>query len=233
MEIKFRTLKADEIDVRVGATDKNSRKWITLLLYKDSRVDMNLLDETVGVTNWQRDHKELKGNLYCGVSIYDNEKQCWITKWDAGTESNTEKEKGEASDSFKRACVNWGLGRELYTAPKIFIYGNADDLKYDNYTVKEITYNENREIDKLVIVNKNGEIVYPKGKKAVSQKTTTKSSTSNMITEKQIQKIQILLKEKPEGYKEALYKKLGIKSSKELSYAKASNLIKQLDKKEK
>ena len=124
MELNFRTLKASEIDVRVGSVDKNN-KWITLLLYKDARVDQDILDETVGKTQWERDHKELKGNIYAGVSIYDTEKMQWITKWDAGKESNTESEKGEASDSFKRACVNWGIGRELYTAPQIFIMGNA------------------------------------------------------------------------------------------------------------
>ena len=122
--MKFRTLKEDEIECRVGQI---SAKGFTLLLYKNARVDMDLLDETVGAGNWQRDHKELKGNIYCGVSIWDETKKQWITKWDCGTESNTEKEKGEASDSFKRACVNVGIGRELYTSP--FIWVNADKFK--------------------------------------------------------------------------------------------------------
>ena len=89
--MKFRTLKEDEIECRVGQI---SAKGFTLLLYKNARVDMDLLDETVGAGNWQRDHKELKGNIYCGVSIWDETKKQWITKWDCGTESNTEKEKG-------------------------------------------------------------------------------------------------------------------------------------------
>lgn len=118
MEYKFRDLKSNEIDVRVSQVGKD---WLTLLLYKDARVDMNILDETVKPENWQRDHKELKGNIYCGISIWDEEKKQWITKWDAGKESNTEAEKGEASDSFKRAGTNWGIGRELYTSPMIFI----------------------------------------------------------------------------------------------------------------
>lgn len=116
--MKFRDLKADEIDVRVSQITND---WLTLLLYKDARVDMDILDETVGSENWQREHKELKGNIYCGVSIWDDTKKQWITKWDAGKESNNEAEKGEASDSFKRSCFNFGLGRELYTSPVIWI----------------------------------------------------------------------------------------------------------------
>jgi hypothetical protein len=122
--MEFRLLRADEIDCRISTCNQ----WgVGLLLYKDARCDMNILDETVGAMNWQRDHKELKGNIYCGVSIYDEKKQMWITKWDCGKESFTEAEKGESSDSFKRACFNVGIGRELYTAPNMFV--RADDLK--------------------------------------------------------------------------------------------------------
>lgn len=134
--MEFRDLKADEIDVRVAQITKD---WLILLLYKDARVDMNILDETLGSTNWQRDHKELKGNIYCGVSIWDTEKKQWITKWDAGAESYTEKEKGEASDSFKRACVNLGIGRELYTTPTIFIprYAEQDGKQIELFEIKD------------------------------------------------------------------------------------------------
>lgn len=119
--MNFRPLKADEIEVRVGGVYKNG---VTFLLYKNARVDMAILDETVGEFNWQRDHKEVKGNLYCGIGIRDTtfDGACdWVWKWDCGTESYTEKEKGEASDSFKRAGFNWGIGRELYTAPFIYL----------------------------------------------------------------------------------------------------------------
>lgn len=129
----FRDLKADEIDCRIAQIGDN---WISLLLYKDARVDQNILDETVGEYNWQRDHKELKGNIYCGISIWDKEKQQWVTKWDCGKESFTEAEKGESSDSFKRAGFNWGIGRELYTAPKIFI--KVEDEKGINFELKEV-----------------------------------------------------------------------------------------------
>lgn len=133
-----------------------------MLLYKDSRVDMDLLDETVGAENWERLHT--RDNANCTVSIWDTDKKMWISKEDTGTESNTEKEKGLASDSFKRACVNWGIGRELYTAPFIYVEGDVNTLKKDKYKVTEIEYNENREITKLTIVNKKGEVVYPKYK---------------------------------------------------------------------
>ena len=150
--IEFRKLRADEIDVRVGQMTKDKSK-MTLLLYKNARVDMALLDEVVGPYNWQREHKELKGVLYCGVSLRDTNTGEWVTKWDAGTESNTEAQKGEASDSFKRACVNWGLGRELYTAPRVWV--PASISTYDLY-VSEITYNAAGEIERLTICNKSG-----------------------------------------------------------------------------
>lgn len=164
---KFRTLRADELDCRVGTC---SDKGFTLLLYKDARCDQNVLDETVGEENWQRDHKEVKGNLFCGVSIWDAQKQQWITKWDCGVESNTEKEKGEASDSFKRACFNWGIGRELYTAPFIYIKGNTERNSKGNFAptfrqmeVSEIEY-EDGKITKLVILG-DGQPIFTYGKK--------------------------------------------------------------------
>lgn len=114
--MKFRKLKAEEIDCRVAQIDKS---WCTLLLYKDARVDQNILDETVGAMNWQK--RYVRDNANCIVGIWDSEKKQWVEKEDTGTESFTEQEKGLASDSFKRACFNWGIGRELYTAPSIFI----------------------------------------------------------------------------------------------------------------
>lgn len=121
--MEFRLLKADEISCRVSQIDKS---WCTLLLFKDARVDMDILDETVGSMNWQRTHEVINGNLFCNIEIWDNEKNQWVKKQDVGTESQTEKEKGEASDSFKRAGTNVGIGRELYTAPTIFITPRKD-----------------------------------------------------------------------------------------------------------
>lgn len=119
--MEFRKLKAEEIDCRVAQIDKN---WCTLLLYKDARVDMNILDETVGSMNWQK--RYLRDNANCVVGIWDDKKEQWVEKEDTGTESFSEAEKGLASDSFKRACFNWGIGRELYTAPSIFIFPRKD-----------------------------------------------------------------------------------------------------------
>lgn len=153
----FRRLNADEIECRVQSNKDNG---CILLLYKNARCDMNILDETVGQMNWQRDHKELKGAMYAGVGIYDTEKGVWVWKWDCGSESNTDTQKGEASDSFKRACVNWGIGRELYTAP--FIWINRNDYEVidktnrckDSFRVGEIGYDDAGNISYLTIFNK-------------------------------------------------------------------------------
>lgn len=161
MEIKFRTLKESEIDVRVAQVKE---KGLSLLLYKDARCDMNILDEIVGPYSWQREHKVINNRLFCTVSIYDKEKCIWVSKQDVGTESNTEKEKGQASDSFKRACFNWGIGRELYTSP--FIWCSKDCQIYsvsvggklvykcnDKFEVEKIVYDENKNIIGLAINN--------------------------------------------------------------------------------
>ena len=168
---KFRTLRADEIDCRV-ATVKSA--GVTLLLYKDARCDMNILDETVGPLNWQRSHS--RENANCTVSIWDDERKHWVSKEDTGTESFTEKEKGLASDSFKRACFNWGIGRELYTAPFIFV--KSGDCKVeskrsgsgytcnDHFYVSDIGYDDNRVINRLQIRHqKSNKVVFDLGKK--------------------------------------------------------------------
>lgn len=160
----IRTLTADEIEVRIG-TKAKSGNGASLLLYKNSRVDMAILDELVGPMNWQRDHKELKGVIYCGVAIKNEDE--WIWKWDAGVESNTEPQKGEASDSFKRACVNWGIGRELYTSPFIWVNLTAEEWNDGkpriNFRVSQITYNKQRAVSSLVIVDGKGNVRYTFG----------------------------------------------------------------------
>lgn len=204
--MKFRDLTADEIDCRVSTCNENG---ISLLLYKDARVDMNILDETFGMTGWQRTHELIGDRLYCTVSIYDAEKQMWIAKQDVGTESYTEKEKGQASDSFKRACFNIGIGRELYTAP--FIWVNASDCNMkqyngkwstnDRFEVKDITI-ENKRITGLSIRNtKTDKIVYVFGK--TSQKKSTTSSNKPVVQSTEVKcpkcgKVMTPLK-KPDG----------------------------------
>lgn len=127
----MRALRADEIEVRVGQVYNGGA---VMLLYKNARVDMAILDEMYGPMGWQRDHKEVKGNMYCGIGIYDDHSGHWVWKWDCGTESNTEKQKGEASDSFKRAGTNWGIGRELYTAPFIWLEVATKSYDYNGKT---------------------------------------------------------------------------------------------------
>ncbi len=167
MDLNFRPLMADEIEVRVGSV------WAggcSLLLYKDARVDMKLLDEVVGPFNWKREHS--RDNANCTVSIYDPDKGEWVSKEDTGTQSFTEAEKGLASDSFKRACFNWGIGRELYSSPFIPVacptkpkdkgYGHelVNKSLFAGSYVKEIGYDESRNIATLVICNKNGEDLF-------------------------------------------------------------------------
>lgn len=167
--LKFRKLRADEVECRISVVKGNK---ISLLLYKDARCDMNILDEVVGPMNWQRFHS--RDNANCTVSIWDDDRKIWVSKEDTGKESYTEKEKGLASDSFKRACFNWGIGRELYTAPFIWIYpdpnqkiceikpaGNGKYACYDRFEVSELDYDENGRISLLVIKNaKSGMIAY-------------------------------------------------------------------------
>lgn len=158
MAIGFRDLHADEIEARVSQIVEG--KGLFLLLYKNARCDMNILDEVVGPENWQREHYEVKGNLFCRVGIKTDSGE-WVWKSDCGTESNTEAKKGEASDSFKRACFNWGIGRELYTAPKIWIPSDKCNIKknsknrpvcYDNFEVSEIEIKDKRIVG-LTIMN--------------------------------------------------------------------------------
>ena len=168
----FRGLRPDEIDVRVGSV---SAKGVSLLLYKDARCDMNILDETYGPEGWQRRHEVINGNLYCGIGIRNKDINEWVWKWDCGTESFTEKEKGEASDSFKRAAFNIGIGRELYTAGFIFVqcptqqkqggkgYELVNQYQFSGAYVSEIRYKETehkREVVGLVIKDSKGATLF-------------------------------------------------------------------------
>ena len=155
----FRNLTEEEIECRVQSVKQNG---LVLLLYKNARCDMNILDETVGAENWQREHYECKGNLFCRVGICVETKKGesifpeWVWKSDCGVESNTEAQKGEASDSFKRACFNWGIGRELYTAPFIFIPAKKCNINngkcYDKFEIEKIVIKD-KKIMAISIVN--------------------------------------------------------------------------------
>lgn len=186
--VSVRLLRGDEIECRVSTI---SEKGLSLLLFKDARVDQKILDETFTPFGWQRTHQSIDGNLYCTVQIWNEEKKQWIAKQDVGTRSYSEKEKGQASDSFKRACFNWGIGRELYTAPFIWIPSSKTEIqkrndKYvtsDRFSVQKIAYNEQREIEELVIVNGKGLKVYEKkGGEAKSCDHKTATSAGNQKT---------------------------------------------------
>lgn len=168
---EIRLLSKEDIDVRVAQTLAGGNKVrVVLLLYKDARVDMKVLDELFTPMGWKRTHKLIGDRLYCQVEVWDAEKKEWICKEDVGVESNTEAEKGQASDSFKRACVNWGIGRELYTAPKIYVELNENEYTKDQnnrikvwatFSVKSIGYDtKTRTITSLEIQDRFGNVRY-------------------------------------------------------------------------
>lgn len=187
--MKFRKLKASEIDARVATVND---KGCSLLLYKDARVDQNILDETIGCLNWQRTHQLIGDRLYCTVSVWDAEKGQWISKQDVGTESYTEKEKGQASDSFKRACFNLGIGRELYTAPFIWITSTKVTLvtkgdkktTYDRFEVEDIGYDEDGNINRLIIRNATKNIIAYQMGEAVTEEQKAQEQYDKVAEEK-------------------------------------------------
>ena len=184
---EIRLLRADEIECRAQSVKSNG---CVLLLYKDARTDMNLLDETFGNGNWQRSHEVINGNLFCNIDIWDVDKKCWVRKQDVGVESNTEKEKGQASDAFKRAGFNVGIGRELYTAPFIWINLTADEVDNSKgkpslsfkvkFHVSKIGYNDKREIVELEIKDQAGKVRYTLGAEQPKQKTAKAPAKSEI-----------------------------------------------------
>ena len=170
----MRLLKANEIEVKVKQVKENG---LVALLYKTARTDMDVLDEEYGAENWQCEYEEIKGNMYCKIGIWSDKRSQWIWKQDCGIESREDGEgnekKGEASDAFKRAGFKWGIGRELYTAPFIWISSDVATIKQygqkyncnDKFSVKKIEYNDNREIIALEIVNQKNKVVYTFGTK--------------------------------------------------------------------
>ena len=233
----FRTLKANEIDCRIAQIDKT---WLTLLLYKDARVDMNILDETVGCMNWKKSY--LRDNANCVVSIWNDEIKEWVSKEDTGTESFSEAEKGLASDSFKRACFNWGIGRELYTAPSILItprkdikykikvnekdYEEVDEFflnkkgKYETKTrfwVEYIDYNKDREIQNIIIRD---------------HKNNIRFSILTEDKEKEFGKLDIQIQKAINGndtLKNKIYQKYKIKDYAELLIKQKEEIIREIE----
>ncbi len=208
MEKSFiRLLKSNEIECRIATINE---KGLSLLLYKDARVDQRILDETFGPFGWKRSHQCIDGNLYCTVEIFDQKSGEWISKQDVGSTGYTEKEKSQASDSFKRACFNWGIGRELYSAPFIWVPANKASIQIkegqnrekryycsDHFSVYSIQYNDVKEIQTLVIINDKGQTVFEwkSTKTAGSSKenkreTGKKESMRSSISEEQMNTLQ-------------------------------------------
>ena len=186
----MRLLKASEIEAKIKQV---SEKGVVILLYKTARTDMDILDEEFGPMNWQSEYREIKENMYAGIGVKNTETGEWVWKWDCGTESYTEKEKGEASDSFKRACFNWGIGRELYTAPFMFIKADTirgergftlkDKNAFYGCEVSDIGYFETdtkREISFVKIINKSGDIIFSWNK---SNQRSGEKKTAEQISE--------------------------------------------------
>lgn len=187
-------LTAQDIECRVQSVSraKSGRVGAVLLLYKDARVDMRILDQVFGPGNWQRTHEVINGNLFCNIDVWDPDKAAWVRKQDVGVESNTEKEKGQASDAFKRAGFNVGIGRELYTGPFIYVEladsefysegqqnGRKEVLKcYSNtrFTVTHVAYNDRREISELVIVDRNGTVRFDMNNRVQGPPQTAQNS---------------------------------------------------------
>lgn len=154
----MRELRADEIEVRVAQC---GQRGVSLLLYKDSRCDMRILDETFGVMGWRDSYQSINGELFCTIEVWDAEKSQWIAKQSNGTPSNMEAEKGRASDAFKRAGFMLGIGRELYTAPFIWVPADKCNVKqgkngrpacYDKFRCEKVRI-ESGQITGLSIYN--------------------------------------------------------------------------------
>lgn len=182
----IRPLMPCEIECRIGSM-KSDGTGCSLLLYKDARVDMRMLDEVFGPMNWKRSHDVVNGSLFCTISIWDGTKGEWVSKQDVGTESYTEKEKGQASDAFKRAGFNWGIGRELYTGPFIWINLDKDEVYQGKsgsmatntkFSVKQIDYNEQKDIILLVIVDNKSRVRFAYGDTKETVYKASNSSTS-------------------------------------------------------
>lgn len=196
--LKFRPLTADDVEVRISTVKKNG---VQLLLYKDARVDQNVLDESVGVENWQKKYEMIGGNLFCSVGILVDRGagiKEWIWKQDVGVESYAEKEKGQASDAFKRACFCLGIGRELYTAPFIWISADKVEIKdagkdtykcYERFAVRSMTVSDGR-ITALSVINSKGIEVFNYGKRtsqsAIQEPTQVYEQKPMLVTEAEI-----------------------------------------------
>lgn len=200
-------IDSKNIDFRIQSINKGN--YATILAYKDARVDMNRLDKVVGPLNWQRRHVIIDGRLYCEIGIYNPDIKEWVWKMDVGTESKTEQEKGQASDSFKRAGFNWGIGRELYDFPRIQIKLNANEVTVKTINGREMRYaawdlqlhkwtweierDDSGVISKVVAKDSKGTIryTYPAGSAPTKKKPSTAKKVEKPEKETTSQKVEI------------------------------------------
>ncbi|MBP3928298.1 MAG: hypothetical protein J6D47_01860, partial [Peptostreptococcaceae bacterium] len=224
----IRLLKANEIECRIGTFKEG--KGISLLLYKDARVDMRILDEVFGFDGWEREHQLIDGKLFCTVKVWSEKRGCWISKQDVGTESNTEKEKGQVSDSFKRACFNLGIGRELYTSPFIWIPASMGYTKYEKFEVKEIGYNEDREINMLVIVDSKGKECFKFGKKTKQNIKNKDVAIDAIIDDEQKKELFLVAKGLDTKIVKEILHSFGFENSSEITKKEFKNVCDSIEK---
>ena len=225
--MEIRTLRADEIECRVQQIKTNG---CVLLLYKDARCDMRILDEVFGIDGWEREHQVVNGNLYCTVRVWSEKRNQWISKQDVGTESNTEKEKGQVSDSFKRACFNLGIGRELYTSPFIWIPASMGYTKYEKFEVKEIGYNEDREINMLVIVDSKGKECFKFGKKTKQNIKNKDVAIDAIIDDEQKKELFLVAKGLDTKIVKEILHSFGFENSSEITKKEFKNVCDSIEK---
>jgi hypothetical protein len=240
--VNIRLLNADEIDARVQSVKKtNKGVGCIVLLYKDARCDMKILDETFGMLGWEREHQLINGNLFCTVKVWDMDNQRWVSKQDVGTESNTEKEKGQASDAFKRACFNIGIGRELYTSPFIWIdlkegeyneyNGKTSVSAFVKFSVKSIGYNDQREITSLEITDNKGNVRYSlkSSNKPVDLRETPSNTNTLLISKREIDKLISLANGNVKAAKEVMLKH-GYTESKQIKKSDYETICEEIQK---
>ncbi len=190
-------LTVSEIDFRIQSINKGG--YATVLAYKDARVDINRLNRVCGQLGWERKHT--RDNHNCTVSLWDSENKHWVSKEDTGTESNTEQQKGLASDSFKRACFNWGIGIELYDYPSISIKLNQNEVDLSgqrpkqtwNLKLKEWVWRIDHigsEMTYIAAKDQNGEVRFSWGsaaKKSVSENFESVTAVVNALSAGEIE----------------------------------------------
>lgn len=174
-------LNPSDIEVRVQSKVFNGKRgyFARFLLYKSARTDMRILDEVFGQMNWKRSQEVINGALYCTISVWDAEKKEWVSKQDVGVPSRQDPQKGAASDAFKRAGTNWGIGRELYDAPSILISLNANEVTNGNlnpavrFMVADCEYDKaSHEFKRLILVDNQGQVRFQHGSNINSHKVT-------------------------------------------------------------